>query len=120
MEALCWLAVSGVILLRHSRKNSPRRELWYALSFFAFGGSDVIETCGTTPLLLLFKGACLLAITGFRPEFRALYGNRLLCGRPGKGRLLIFRHISVKFSRVYGNKPQLATSVNCARRRGGV
>lgn len=77
MEAVCWLAVSGAILVRHFRTKSPRRELWYALSFLAFGGSDVIETCGTTPLLLLFKGACLLAITGFRPEFRSLHGNRL-------------------------------------------
>ncbi len=32
------------------------------ISFLAFGTSDVMECFGTTPLLLLFKGAILVAL----------------------------------------------------------
>lgn len=76
LEALCWMAVALVILARFLKKRRRRAECYYALSFFAFGLSDVIETSGTTPLLLLFKGACLLAIAGFRPGVMALHSSR--------------------------------------------
>ncbi|RYD31348.1 MAG: hypothetical protein EOP86_18090 [Verrucomicrobiaceae bacterium] len=76
VEAVCWLAVSLVILWRFLRHRKSRREIYYALAFLAFGLSDVIETSGTTALLLLFKGACLLAIAGFRPGIMALHGSR--------------------------------------------
>lgn len=76
LEAVCWLLVAAVIQARFLKKRRSRAECYYALSFFAFGLSDVIETSGTTPLLLLFKGACLLAIAGFRPGVMALHGSR--------------------------------------------
>lgn len=43
-----------------------------------FGLSDLVETSGTTPLLLLWKGACILAIIGYRGRVRGHYGNRYL------------------------------------------
>ncbi len=78
IEALCWCWCAGFVAVRYRRQRKTRLELPYALAFFAFGLSDLIETCGTTPLLLLFKGACLLAIIGFRNPIRAMYGNRYL------------------------------------------
>ncbi|MES2705042.1 MAG: hypothetical protein V4726_00420 [Verrucomicrobiota bacterium] len=76
VEAVCWFAVFLLILWRFPAKRKSRGELYYALSFLAFALSDVIETSGTTPLLLFFKGACLLAIAGFRPQIMALHGSR--------------------------------------------
>ncbi len=76
VEALCWLGISLAILVRFGKHRKTKAELAYALSFFAFGLSDVIETSGTTLLLLLFKGACLLAILSYRRNIMPLYGTK--------------------------------------------
>ena len=77
LEALCWLACALAVWIRYARLRRCRTELAYGLSFFAFALSDVLETSGTSLLLLAFKGACLLAITGHRGRIRPLHGSRL-------------------------------------------
>jgi len=60
------------------KNGGGRYELYYSLSYIAFGLGEVWETSGLTPLLLLFKGAALLAIIGFRQSVRIKYGNGYL------------------------------------------
>jgi hypothetical protein len=73
--AVCWLGVAVAILRRHLKFRKSKSEVGYMLAFMAFGLSDFIETSGTTLLLLLFKGACLLAILACRKSIRPLYQN---------------------------------------------
>lgn len=76
LEALVWFACAVYVIVRWRRHGRGPSELYYALAYAAFGLSDVIETYGTTPLLLLFKGACILALIGFRGPIRQRYGSR--------------------------------------------
>lgn len=76
LEALCWLACALAVWVRYARHRKDRAELPYGLSFLAFALSDVLETSGTSLLLLAFKGACLLAILGYRGRIRPLHGSR--------------------------------------------
>ncbi len=57
LEALCWFYCSFAVLVRYLRQGKDRAEISYVLSFMAFAISDVIETTGTSILLLLFKGS---------------------------------------------------------------
>jgi hypothetical protein len=75
VAAVCWLGVAVAILRRHLKFRKSKSEVGYMLAFMAFGLSDFIETSGTTLLLLLFKGACLLAILACRKSIRPLYQN---------------------------------------------
>ena len=75
-EALIWLYVAVAILVRYLRHGKDKIEILYFLSFLAFALSDVIETSGTTLLLLLFKGACILAIIGYRRKILMQYGSK--------------------------------------------
>jgi len=78
IEALIWILCALGVTARWMRHKRSGHELLYAVAFFAFGASDVIETFGTTLLLLLFKGGCLLAIIGFRAVVVPLYpGSKL-------------------------------------------
>lgn len=76
VEALCWLGIAMAIFFRFLKYRKTNAELAYALSFLAFGLDEVIETSGTSLLLRLFKGACLMAILGFRQFIRPLYAAR--------------------------------------------
>ena len=78
VEAAIWLGCGIFVAVRAVRAGITGRELAYAGSFALFALSDAIEMQGTTPLLLLFKLACLLAIVGFRREALARHGGRLL------------------------------------------
>ena len=69
LEALAWL-VCAVVTWRRHRHRRPARVVWFqVLAFALFGLSDVIELSGTTPLLLLFKLALIIAL---------VHGRRLL------------------------------------------
>lgn len=78
VEALCWLVVAVAIFWRYWKHRKSSSEIGYSMAFLAFALSDMIETSGTTLMLLLFKGACLLAIHGYRSWIRPLYGSRLI------------------------------------------
>lgn len=67
-EAAIWLLCSLYIMFRWLRTRIDHGELYYGLSFLLFGISDVIETSGMSLLLLLLKGACILAILGYRKQ----------------------------------------------------
>lgn len=73
LEALCWFGCSMRVLGRYLRHRRTPFEIGYFCSFLMFSISDIIETSGTTPLLLLFKGACILTIIGFRKLILPLY-----------------------------------------------
>ena len=77
IEALCWFYISISIIFRYLRHKKTKMEILYAISFFAFALSDVIETSGITLLLLLFKGVCILAIVGFRNNIRLMYNSKV-------------------------------------------
>ncbi|MEM7395135.1 MAG: hypothetical protein AAF492_22615 [Verrucomicrobiota bacterium] len=76
LEAAIWFGLCAYVLGRYGRHRTSRYEPLYALSFFAFGCSDVIELYGTTVLLLLFKGACLVAILMSRKVVLAHYPEK--------------------------------------------
>lgn len=78
LEALCWLACALYVWIRYTRHRKTRAELAYGLAFLAFALSDLLETSGTSLLLLAFKGTSLLAILAYRSTIRPLYGSRIL------------------------------------------
>jgi hypothetical protein len=77
-ESVCWLFCALYIFRRCMKNGGGRCELYYSLAYIAFGLGEVLETSGVTPLLLLFKGAALLAIIGFRKPIRTKYDNKYL------------------------------------------
>jgi len=58
-EALAWFAVACVVAIRFRMTFLGTLQV---VAFMAFGASDIIECYGTTPLLLLFKGALIVAL----------------------------------------------------------
>jgi len=66
LEALVWFGCSVWVLVRYRKNAGSGLEVLYFLAFLAFGLTDVIETFGTTVLLLLTKGCCLLALIPLR------------------------------------------------------
>ena len=65
-EAACWFICAGMVIVRYVKLKKSKMEILYGLSFFAFSLTDVMETCGTTLLLLMLKGVCILALLAFR------------------------------------------------------
>lgn len=62
VEALIWFGCAGRVAWHH-RQTAPRGAVAaQAAAFVLFGLSDVMELWATTPLLLLFKLAVLLAL----------------------------------------------------------
>jgi hypothetical protein len=78
LEALCWLACALFVWIRYARHRKTRAELAYGFAFLAFALSDLLETSGTSLLLLAFKGTGLLSILAYRSTIRPLYGSRII------------------------------------------
>ena len=78
IESLIWIWCSIYVALRYFKSGNNSNELYYSISYFAFGLSDIIETSGTTALLLLFKGACILAIIEYRKQAKMKYLTKLI------------------------------------------
>ena len=62
IEGVLWFCFAVYVLFRYVRNRKTGYEILYALSFFAFGLTDLIEAWGMTLGVLLLKGVCLLAI----------------------------------------------------------
>lgn len=77
-EAIIWFGCSILVLNRHLKTGKHRHEILYALAFALFGLSDVIETSGTSLLLILFKAACLLALATLRKQAMVAHGSTYL------------------------------------------
>jgi hypothetical protein len=58
-ESVCWICCAIYISRRCLKNSGGREELYYALAYFSFALGEMIEMCGVTVLLLLFKGASL-------------------------------------------------------------
>gem|GEM_PF-2034367 len=65
-EALAWFAIAVFVLIRWARYRRTRYEWVYAAAFGLFGLTDLIEMNATTPMLLMLKSACILAIISGR------------------------------------------------------
>jgi len=58
-EAIAWLAIGLIVFIRFQKDFPGYLQL---AAFWSFGASDLFECYGTTPLLLLFKGALIVAL----------------------------------------------------------
>ena len=77
LEAVAWLMIGVLVFARFRKDRAGRLQL---TAFVAFGASDVFECCGTTPLLLLFKGALLIALLQGQSALREKVPAALLEG----------------------------------------
>jgi hypothetical protein len=72
-EAAAWFAICLFVLQRFARKRRTRYEILYALSFFVFGLSDIMEIYRTTLGLLTVKGIILMSILACRKVVLGFY-----------------------------------------------
>jgi hypothetical protein len=66
VESLAWFAFCLFVLIRFLRHRKTAFEILYAISFFVFGVSDVMEMHQTTLGLLTMKGIILVSIIACR------------------------------------------------------
>jgi hypothetical protein len=72
-EAFAWFCFSAFVGGRFIARRKTWYEILYALSFFAFGVSDVMEIFQTTVGLLLVKGIILISILACRKVVLQFY-----------------------------------------------
>jgi hypothetical protein len=69
-EAGCWFVFAGLVIRRWGRCRRSNWEVLYALSFAAFGLTDVAEAYQQTAGLLGIKGLVLAALVVLRAYIR--------------------------------------------------
>lgn len=70
VEAAAWFAFAALVFRRWKRKRHSRLELLYALSFVAFGLTDVAEAWQQSLPLLTLKGVVLAGFLMMRRRIR--------------------------------------------------
>ncbi|GAA5496294.1 hypothetical protein Rhal01_02477 [Rubritalea halochordaticola] len=76
VEAASWMGIAIFIAMRFFRERRTRLELVYALSFVAFGFTDVLEVYELTVGLLLVKALVLMSILVCRYHVLRAYTER--------------------------------------------